>query len=101
MRCKLTGIPLPLAGNCDSFPGIADCVQLSIATFMLKTKGHAEFDRWWNDWLSKIPRNRLVVEPQAPGKKPSGSVKRAAPARPEDSACEAVAVPKTPTRPQQ
>jgi hypothetical protein len=36
---------------------------------MLKTKGHAEFERWWKEWVSRRTQTRIVDEPRPSGKK--------------------------------
>jgi hypothetical protein len=60
---------------------------------MMKTEGHAEFDRWWSAWLSRLALNRVVVEPRVSGKKPGADVKRTADAGPGDLALESDAAP--------
>jgi hypothetical protein len=52
---------------------------------MLRTKGDAEFDRWWKDWASKRTQNRVVVEPRASSKKPGADVERTANEEPGQS----------------
>jgi hypothetical protein len=62
---------------------------------MPKTKGHAEFDRWWKDWISKSTQNRDVLEPRASGKKPGAGVEHTADARPGNLAHEPDAAPES------
>jgi hypothetical protein len=60
---------------------------------MMKTEGHAEFDRWWSAWMSRLALNRVVVEPRVSEKKSSADVERTADAGPGDRALESDAPP--------
>jgi len=49
---------------------------------MPRTKSQAEFDRWWNNWISKAARNRFTSEPRTSRNEPVGDKKRTAGLRP-------------------
>ena len=49
---------------------------------MPRTKRHAEFDRWWNNWIAKVVQNRFTSEPRSSRNEPVGDQKRTMGSRP-------------------
>lgn len=77
-----------VTGNCASSHRTAQCVELHIGKLMRTIKGHVEFHKWWNDWISKRTQTRVLVEARPSGKKTGTDVERTADTGPSNLAHE-------------